>query len=54
MMNYKCEECGAYLDPGEHCDCQEEKELNIRGIMDMLLMADDGQFVLNVGGRNGK
>lgn len=20
-MNYKCEHCGAFLDPGERCDC---------------------------------
>lgn len=20
-MQYKCPECGAYLDPGERCDC---------------------------------
>ena len=20
-----CENCGAYLDPGEHCDCENEK-----------------------------
>lgn len=23
---YVCEYCGAYLDPGEKCDCQEEKK----------------------------
>jgi len=50
MMNYQCEHCGAYLDPGEHCDCREEKQQSVREIMSMLLMADDGQFVLNVGG----
>lgn len=25
-MNYKCEECGANLDPGEVCDCTKEKD----------------------------
>ena len=23
----RCPYCGAYLDPGERCDCQDEKEL---------------------------
>lgn len=23
---YRCADCGAYLDPGEHCDCKEEKK----------------------------
>ncbi len=21
-----CPECGCHLDPGEHCDCKEERE----------------------------
>lgn len=21
-MNYICQSCGAYLDPGERCDCE--------------------------------
>lgn len=26
-MSYKrCEYCGAYLDPEEHCDCREDEE----------------------------
>lgn len=25
-MNYRCEYCGSYLDPGEHCDCKEEEK----------------------------
>jgi len=24
MYQYKCEKCGARLDPAEHCDCEEE------------------------------
>ena len=50
MKNYQCEHCGAYLDPAEKCDCQDEKEINLKKMMDMLLQSDDGQFVLNVGG----
>lgn len=24
MRNYICPDCGAYLDPGEVCDCNEK------------------------------
>lgn len=26
MMYQTCPECGAHLDPGEHCNCEKEKE----------------------------
>lgn len=26
MYKYVCECCGAYLDPGEKCDCEEERK----------------------------
>lgn len=26
MYGYVCEKCHAHLDPGEHCDCEAEKE----------------------------
>lgn len=26
MYGYVCERCGAYLDPGERCDCIEDEE----------------------------
>ncbi len=26
MSNYICTECGAHLDPGEHCTCIRERE----------------------------
>lgn len=26
MYGYRCPECGAFLDPGERCDCAIEKE----------------------------
>lgn len=25
-MRRRCKRCGAYLDPGEWCDCEEPKE----------------------------
>ena len=52
-MRYKCEHCGAYLDPGEHCDCLEQKERVVQKIMDMMLLSDDGQYAINVGGSYG-
>ena len=24
-MEYRCERCGCYLDPGERCDCEEQE-----------------------------
>lgn len=26
MYGYRCDKCGAFLDPGEKCDCQEQRE----------------------------
>lgn len=26
-MKYRCERCGAYLDPGERCDCTEHEQV---------------------------
>ena len=26
MHKYKCDNCGATLDPGERCDCDTEKQ----------------------------
>lgn len=26
MYDYICSKCGGHLDPGEKCDCEEEKE----------------------------
>lgn len=27
---YTCPDCGAYLDPGEKCDCPHQKEQDAR------------------------
>ena len=27
MQYYECPYCGAHLDPGEKCDCEEEREM---------------------------
>lgn len=31
MYGYKCSNCGAYLDPGEKCDCIVKKEKAAEG-----------------------
>ena len=30
MWNYECPICGANLDPGEKCDCQDERQRYLR------------------------
>ena len=44
MKWYECEYCGASLDPGENCDCQNEKEEKDRKIQDMFSEGEDGQM----------
>ncbi len=46
-----CPLCGANLDPGEPCDCQEEKELEgerLRRIQGMLKAGKDGQLRMDL------
>ena len=46
MYNYTCDICGCYLDPGEKCDCQEERKQR-RKAMDRLLAEEkSSQMVL--------
>lgn len=44
----RCERCGAYLDPGEHCDCEEQKLEKERKIQKFLKMEKSGQFTLSL------
>ena len=30
MYYIVCPKCGAHLDPGEHCDCRDEREEKLR------------------------
>lgn len=30
MYYHECPYCGDYLDPGEHCDCQDMKEKKLK------------------------
>lgn len=36
MYYNECPQCGAYLDPGEHCDCEEERQRQTQRIMAMV------------------
>lgn len=42
-----CPVCGANLDPGESCDCQEEKELEAKKIQSMIKVEKNGQMQFN-------
>ena len=46
MWNYKCLHCGARLDPGEKCDCQDERQRYLR----QFRMSENGQYQFIFGG----
>ena len=46
MRWYKCERCGANLDPGEHCECREEKNERINRMCELFHTENNGQLVL--------
>lgn len=46
MHNYICDTCGAYLDPGERCTCNETHEKNLRMVDELLTEDRDGQMTL--------
>ncbi len=35
MYGYICPDCGCHLDPGERCDCREERERERKGDKDL-------------------
>ena len=45
-MAYRCDYCGAFLDPGEKCTCYEEKLEMIRLWSSKTKEDDDGQLTL--------
>lgn len=48
MYGYRCENCGAFLDPGERCDCKDEKEKEKKRRESMFTIGKDGrQMILN-------
>lgn len=51
MAFYKeCPLCGCTLDPGEKCDCQEEKEQEQQRIMGMFRVGGNGQMNFSFAG----
>ena len=46
MYNYRCDSCGAYLDPGEQCDCHSTHEKNLQMVDELLTEDQDGQMIL--------
>lgn len=46
MHNYRCENCGAYLDPGERCTCHSTHEKNLQMVDELLSEDQDGQMIL--------
>ena len=46
MYYNECPFCGCNLDPGERCDCRDEKEKEKRKVEDLLTISSDGQIVL--------
>ena len=53
MHNYICDNCGAYLDPGEHCTCRDAHERNLAMVDELLAEDQDGQMVLKEARENG-
>ena len=51
MHNYICKACGAYLDPGESCDCKAEQEKETNRIWQLLSIDKNGQVIINFGVR---
>ena len=46
MYNYRCEDCGAFLDPGERCTCHSTHEKNLQIVDELLTEDQDGQMML--------
>lgn len=46
MYNYRCDNCGAYLDPGERCTCQSTHERNLQMVDELFTEDQDGQMTL--------
>lgn len=41
-----CKNCGANLDPGEKCDCREEKQKRLSFFENVFSEDSDGQMVI--------
>lgn len=47
---HECSNCGASLDPGEKCDCTEQKEQKFRQITNNLIIPPIGQISMKLEG----
>ena len=52
MYNYRCDNCGAYLDPGERCTCHSTHEKNLQMVDELLTEDQDGQMMLKEVNKN--
>lgn len=43
-MFYVCDRCGANLDPGEKCDCEDKLYQSIEYFKQITIVGDDGQI----------
>ncbi|MBH1941672.1 hypothetical protein I5677_12285 [Mobilitalea sibirica] len=43
---HTCSECGAFLDPGEKCDCSKKSEQLRKKYEQLTAVTNDGQIVL--------
>lgn len=54
MYNYKCEECGCYLDPGEGRACEECRRksklrtIHTKNMNEAMRASDDEQNIMEV------
>jgi hypothetical protein len=46
MYGYICPYCGDHLDPGEKCDCMDEKIRRERRLEQLFTTDSDGQITL--------
>ena len=46
MYNYRCDNCGAYLDPGERCTCNRTHKKNLQMVGELFAEDQDGQMTL--------
>ena len=53
MYNYRCDNCGAYLDPGERCTCHSTHEKNLQMVDELLTEDQAGQMILKEAMENG-
>lgn len=45
---HECSKCGASLDPGEKCDCMEEREQKAMQIANNLIVPKFGQISIKL------